>query len=95
MFSGNALAIDDLMKMADLAMYEAKAAGRNQSRFYDPALRAGVLALGAPLLLAFRPECVFQTECAPTICANNQEPAARFNPAQSSPSLTNKPEPLL
>jgi len=33
--------IDDLIKQADLAMYQSKAAGRNTMRFFDPGLLAG------------------------------------------------------
>ncbi|MBV2134237.1 EAL domain-containing protein [Pseudomonas sp. MAP12] len=33
---------DELMKQADLAMYEAKAAGRNALRFFDPQMQAAV-----------------------------------------------------
>jgi len=33
--------IDDLIKQADLAMYQSKAAGRNTMRFFDPRLLAG------------------------------------------------------
>lgn len=32
--------VDDLLRMADAAMYQAKAAGRNTARFYDPAMQA-------------------------------------------------------
>ena len=36
--------IEDLMKRADLAMYQAKAAGRNAWRFFDPTMQAEVSA---------------------------------------------------
>ncbi len=36
--------IEDLLKRADLAMYQAKAAGRNTLRFFDPAMQAAVSA---------------------------------------------------
>jgi diguanylate cyclase (GGDEF)-like protein len=34
--------VEELLKQADLAMYEAKAAGRNTLRFFDPAMQAQV-----------------------------------------------------
>jgi len=37
-------AVDDLLKRADLAMYQAKASGRNTIRFFDPAMQAAVAA---------------------------------------------------
>jgi len=36
--------IDDLLKHADLAMYQAKAAGRNTLRFFDPQMQTAVTA---------------------------------------------------
>ena len=36
--------LDDLMKRADVAMYQAKDAGRNTLRFFDPAMQATISA---------------------------------------------------
>ena len=40
LFHDHNLGTDELLKRADVAMYQAKAAGRNTLRFYDPAMQA-------------------------------------------------------
>ncbi|MNQ76680.1 Phytochrome-like protein cph2 [compost metagenome] len=40
MFQGQLNTVDDIIKRADLAMYRAKAAGRNTMRFFDPEMQA-------------------------------------------------------
>ncbi len=42
LFRDKSDAVDDLLKRADLAMYQAKASGRNTIRFFDPAMQAAV-----------------------------------------------------
>ena len=44
LFKGQSEGVDDLLKHADAAMYQAKTAGRNVIRFYDPAMQAAIEA---------------------------------------------------
>ena len=41
-FLGERDSMDDLLKKADLAMYQGKSAGRNTARFFDPTMQAAV-----------------------------------------------------
>ena len=44
LFADQREGVDELMRQADIAMYQAKAAGRNTVRFFDPDLQASVKA---------------------------------------------------
>ena len=44
LFSDSNVSLEDLMKQADIALYQAKDAGRNTLRFFDPQMQAQVLA---------------------------------------------------
>lgn len=46
-FSSEQESIEDLLKKADVAMYQAKSAGRNTARFFDPAMQAAAAAYTA------------------------------------------------
>jgi len=42
LFEGQDVGIDDLLKRADMSMYQAKGCGRNALRFYDPQIQASL-----------------------------------------------------
>jgi diguanylate cyclase (GGDEF)-like protein/PAS domain S-box-containing protein len=44
LFNSNAQTTDDLLKQAEIAMYQAKKAGRNTLRFFDPQMQASITA---------------------------------------------------
>jgi EAL domain-containing protein (putative c-di-GMP-specific phosphodiesterase class I) len=44
LFLGHEESVDDLLKKADIAMYQAKMSGRNAIRFYDPDMQAAIAA---------------------------------------------------
>lgn len=71
-FNGHAQAVEELLKCADSAMYEAKRSGRNAIRFFDPethAAQAERIALDADLRRAL-PEGQLQIHFQPQVERN-------------------------
>ncbi|OIR17753.1 phytochrome-like protein cph2 [mine drainage metagenome] len=44
LFNSHELSMEDVLKQADIAMYQAKAEGRNALRFFDPKMQASITA---------------------------------------------------
>lgn len=44
LFNNDACSVEDLLKQAEIAMYQAKSAGRNTLRFFDPNMQAALAA---------------------------------------------------
>jgi diguanylate cyclase (GGDEF)-like protein/PAS domain S-box-containing protein len=44
LFNGHEKSVEELLKQADIAMYQAKASGRNALRFFDPNMQATITA---------------------------------------------------
>ncbi len=47
LFGADATTVEEVLKRSDVAMYQAKSAGRNTVRFFDPAMQAAVEARAA------------------------------------------------
>lgn len=74
LFGGQRDDVDELMKRADLAMYQAKATGRNTLRFFDPQMQATVAARAAlekDLRLALQQRDLFLCY-QPQVCASGR-----------------------
>lgn len=74
LFSKSDRTVSELLKQADLAMYQAKGAGRNTVRFFDPEMQAVVsanAALAADLRKAWR-ETQFRIDYQPQVGADGR-----------------------
>ncbi len=74
LFNGHEQSIDELLKQADIAMYQAKSSGRNTLRFFDPQMQASIsarIAMEADLRLALA-ESQFKLYYQPQVCHNHQ-----------------------
>ena len=74
LFNGHEQSIDELLKQADIAMYQAKTSGRNSLRFFDPQMQDSINArvlLEADLRLALA-ENQFKLYYQPQVYHNSQ-----------------------
>jgi diguanylate cyclase (GGDEF)-like protein/PAS domain S-box-containing protein len=74
LFNNRKQSIEELLKQADIAMYQAKTAGRNTLRFFDPEMQANIaarVALEADLRLALE-ENQFQLYYQSQVYNNNK-----------------------
>jgi diguanylate cyclase (GGDEF)-like protein/PAS domain S-box-containing protein len=74
LFIGHEQSIEELLKQADIAMYQAKSSGRNALRFFDPKMQASItarVALEADLHLALA-ENQFELYFQAQVCHNRQ-----------------------
>lgn len=74
LFSDHKQSLDDLLKHADIAMYQAKKSGRNALRFFDPKMQASInarVALEADLRVALK-EKQFKLHFQPQVYHNRQ-----------------------
>jgi diguanylate cyclase (GGDEF)-like protein/PAS domain S-box-containing protein len=88
LYCGHQERADELIKRADLAMYQAKAAGRNTLRFFDPAMQAAVMAraaLEADLRLGLQEKQFvvhYQAQVDGTACLTGAEALVRWQHPQ-------------
>ena len=47
LFNGRNQTVDELLKQADIAMYQVKQSGRNALRFFDPKMQESITARAA------------------------------------------------
>ncbi|TRW89998.1 bifunctional diguanylate cyclase/phosphodiesterase [Candidatus Methylobacter oryzae] len=74
LFNNHGQAANELLKQADIAMYQAKISGRNALRFFDPQMQASInarVALEADLRLAVA-ESQFILYYQPQVCHDRQ-----------------------
>lgn len=74
LFSNHKQSLDDLLKHADIAMYQAKKSGRNALRFFDPKMQENInarVALEADLRIALK-EKQFKLYFQPQVYHNRQ-----------------------